>query len=72
VIDAAEVLTVLQRERRSRPEQQAAPESDLSDEPPSELLPADLAALEDTVFRDVHASTDEPMSDAEDASDNNS
>ena len=56
VIDAADVLTVLKRERRTRAND-AAPVAELpSDEAltdeQADVLPPDLAELEDTVFRD--------------------
>lgn len=56
VIDAADVLTVLKRERRTRASD-AAPVAELpSDEAltdeQADVLPPDLAELEDTVFRD--------------------
>ena len=67
VIDAADVLTVLKRERPPRPEQPIAIESELSNELLTDVLPPDLAELEDTVFRDIRAPIDEPLSDADDA-----
>ena len=75
VIDAADVLTVLKRERKPRPEQPAEIVATKNhDEPMSEIVPPDLAMLEDTVFRDRHRrrdepSADEPTADAEDAPD---
>ncbi|MCI0334874.1 MAG: signal peptidase [Planctomycetes bacterium] len=56
VIDAADVLTVLKRERKPHTGDAAAAQSDeAADEPASEVLPPDLAKLEDTVFRDTSA-----------------
>jgi cell fate regulator YaaT (PSP1 superfamily) len=51
VIDAADVLTVLKRERKPRPEQPAEMSGAEAEEPLSEIVPPDLAELEDTVFR---------------------
>src|SRR5690349_2091909 len=51
VIDASDVLTVLKRERKPRPEQPEIRESEPADEQTSEVLPTELASLEDTVFR---------------------
>lgn len=63
VIDAADVLTVLKRERRPRPEQPAAAEVDAGEEPVGDALPPDLAALEDTALADTRPLPDEPDSD---------
>src|SRR5262245_59500358 len=50
VIDAADVLTVLKREKRRGGD--AATATDLAaDEPPQEELPSELARLEDTILR---------------------
>ena len=66
VIDASDVLTVLKRERKPRPEEPAAVESvAVSDEPASEVLPSELASLEDTVFRDYGVVADELPPDDE-------
>lgn len=54
VIEASDVLTVLKREKKPRPEQPIADETERVDEPLSDVLPPDLAELEDTVFRDIH------------------
>jgi cell fate regulator YaaT (PSP1 superfamily) len=52
VIEASDVLTVLKRERKPRPEQSTpSQESDAGEEPTSEALPPDLAELEDTIIR---------------------
>ncbi len=54
VIDAADVLTVLKREKKPRGGDSGPAQSDEAfDEPTSEVLPPDLAKLEDTVFRDT-------------------
>jgi cell fate regulator YaaT (PSP1 superfamily) len=50
VIDAADVLTVLKREKVRRGEAVATAEETI-DQPPSEALPDELAKLEDTFFR---------------------
>ena len=69
VIDAGDVLTVLKREKKQRPEQPAVHEHDHIDDvhvddASIEALPPDLAELEDTVFRDIRRPPDEPHSDA--------
>jgi cell fate regulator YaaT (PSP1 superfamily) len=55
VIDAADVVTVLKRERKPREQQQAAPaeehHQERLEEPSSEALPPELADLEDTAVR---------------------
>jgi hypothetical protein len=54
VIDAADVLTVLKRERKpSTADAPLAEADELSEELTTEALPPDLAQLEDTVFRDT-------------------
>jgi cell fate regulator YaaT (PSP1 superfamily) len=65
VIEASDVLTVLKREKKPRPEQPAADETEHVDEPLSDVLPPDLAELEDTVFRDPHPPADEQFPDAD-------
>jgi cell fate regulator YaaT (PSP1 superfamily) len=60
VIDAADVLTVLKRERKPRPADAVVAVADeTSDEVITDDLPPDLAKLEDTVFRNT-----EPRHDA--------
>jgi cell fate regulator YaaT (PSP1 superfamily) len=71
VIEAADVLTVLKRERKPRPEQAAAQESEFTDEAITEVLPPDLAELEDTEFRDARPPADESFSEADDLPDVN-
>ena len=71
VIEAADVLTVLKRERKPRSDQPAAFESEHLDEPPTEELPPDLAILEDTLFHDNPTPADEPISEAGDSADVN-
>jgi cell fate regulator YaaT (PSP1 superfamily) len=56
VIEAADVLTVLKREKPRRTDAAVAVEEP-SDEMPEEL-PPDLAKLEDTVFRDTNGHSD--------------
>lgn len=65
VIEASDVLTVLKREKKSRPEQPVAEEAEHADEPLSDVLPPDLAELEDTVFRDIHSPGGEHFPDAD-------
>jgi len=71
VIDAADVLTVLKRERRPRPEETAETSGEESDEPMSDIVPPDLAQLEDTIFRDSHKRRDEPNAETDEVSDVN-
>jgi cell fate regulator YaaT (PSP1 superfamily) len=52
VIDAADVLTVLKREKPRRGDDAATRAEEPHDEPAAEPLPPDLAILEDTVFRE--------------------
>jgi hypothetical protein len=59
VIDASDVLTVLKRERKSRPDE-PAPDLGAAVDQVSDALPSELASLEDTVFRD-HRSTDDDL-----------
>ncbi len=63
VIDAADVLTVLKRERRPRTEQPATSEVEAAEEPAGDALSPDLAALEDTALADAPPQPDEPDSD---------
>lgn len=63
VIDAADVLTVLKRERRPRPEQPAATETEAGEETAGDALPPDLAALEDTALADAPPLPGEPDSE---------
>jgi cell fate regulator YaaT (PSP1 superfamily) len=57
VIEAADVLTVLKREKPRR--QDAAQVDEIADET-QDVLPPDLAKLEDTVFRDTSGQSDAP------------
>jgi cell fate regulator YaaT (PSP1 superfamily) len=61
VIDAADVLTVLKREKPRR--QDAAVAVEEAGDDSQEELPPDLATLEDTVFRDSNGHSDAPPSD---------
>jgi cell fate regulator YaaT (PSP1 superfamily) len=64
VIDAADVLTVLKREKRPRAgDAGIATTEETSEEPAIENLPPDLAKLEDTVFRDTEPRYDESSPD---------
>jgi cell fate regulator YaaT (PSP1 superfamily) len=71
VINAADVLTVLKRERKPRAADIESADAGTADEPtgesieePSDELPSELAELEDTVFRDS-TPTDSPYSDGD-------
>jgi cell fate regulator YaaT (PSP1 superfamily) len=63
VIDAADVLTVLKREKPRR-QDAAAQAEEVADET-QEALPPDLAKLEDTVFRDSNGQSDAPAEPGE-------
>jgi cell fate regulator YaaT (PSP1 superfamily) len=64
VIEAADVLTVLKREKRPR-EGQATPAAEESvDELSTEELPPHLAKLEDTVFRETSDSLEPPVTES--------
>jgi cell fate regulator YaaT (PSP1 superfamily) len=65
VIDAADVLTVLKRERKPQADRPAARDSEFPDEAASEELPPDLAVLEDAAFQEDTLQDDEPISDAD-------
>jgi cell fate regulator YaaT (PSP1 superfamily) len=65
VIDASDVLTVLKREKPRRPDADVAAE-ELPDDLP-EVLPPDLAKLEDTVFRDSNGHSDLSPNDPTDS-----
>jgi cell fate regulator YaaT (PSP1 superfamily) len=71
VIEASDVLTVLKRERKPRPEQPTVRDDQPVDEPAGEAFPSELASLEDTVFRHPRSDDDEPSADAEDLPDVN-
>jgi cell fate regulator YaaT (PSP1 superfamily) len=66
VIDAADVLTVLKREKRARAgDAGTSTTEEAADELATEALPPDLAKLEDTVFRDTETRSDElPLDDS--------
>jgi cell fate regulator YaaT (PSP1 superfamily) len=64
VIDAADVLTVLKREKRPRAgDAGTSTTEEAADELATEALPPDLAKLEDTVFRDTETRSDESSLD---------
>jgi cell fate regulator YaaT (PSP1 superfamily) len=63
VIPASDVLTVLKREKKSRAGGAPAGPQVPVDELASEVLPPDLAQLEDTVFRDTKPQRDAPPHD---------
>jgi hypothetical protein len=69
VIDASDVLTVLKRERKPRPEQAAEMVDEESDEPISEIVPPDLEMLEDTIFRDRNRLRKEAAQESPDSED---
>ena len=66
VIDAADVLTVLKREKKPRDVQPTSLAEDVSEEAPSEPLPPELAKLEDTVLR-PGISPQEPPDESDDS-----
>jgi cell fate regulator YaaT (PSP1 superfamily) len=66
VIDAADVLTVLKREKKPRDVQPASLAEDVSEEAPAEPLPPELAKLEDTVLRQG-ISPQEPPDESDDS-----
>jgi cell fate regulator YaaT (PSP1 superfamily) len=65
VIDAADVLTVLKREPRRRAEASDASSLDAADSIATEVLPEELAKLEDTVFQDDRPQPDDSFPDAD-------
>jgi len=67
VIEASDVLTVLKREKKPRPAQQHAEEDAMAGEPRGDVIPPDLAELEDTVFRDPDGAIDEPYLDMDES-----
>src|SRR5436190_11564454 len=69
VIDAADVLTVLKRERKPRENQPVAPVEEHADDHPTEALPPELANLEDTAFRPTSGKDDHSQSDSSDTND---
>ena len=74
VLEASDVLTVLKREKRPRIERAAAveehePVAEAAEEPLSDIVPPELAALEDTLLRDARADTFEPPSESSNGTD---
>jgi cell fate regulator YaaT (PSP1 superfamily) len=67
VIDAADVLTVLKREKPRRSDDAAGPVNGAADEPAIEPLPPDLAMLEDTAFRETDNQSESPFPDSDDS-----
>jgi hypothetical protein len=72
VIEAADVLTVLKREKPRRGDDAAGPidgavDGATADETATEPLPPDLAALEDTVFRETDNQSESPFPDPGDS-----
>jgi hypothetical protein len=61
VIDAADVLTVLKRERKPRENQPAAQTDEHADDISTEALPPELAELEDTAMRQDVIIEDPPL-----------
>jgi cell fate regulator YaaT (PSP1 superfamily) len=70
VIDAADVLTVLKREKPRRGEPVATVD-DTTDQPAAETLPDELAKLEDTFFRVADDSSQSGESNGEDSAHRN-
>jgi hypothetical protein len=68
VIDAADVLTVLKRERKPRENQAAAPLEEHADDSSAEALPPELANLVDTALRE-NVDNGPPKADLSDAND---
>jgi cell fate regulator YaaT (PSP1 superfamily) len=64
VIDAADVLTVLKRERKPRESQPAAQVDEHADDISAEPLPPELAQLEDTAMRQDVVVEEPPQSDS--------
>jgi hypothetical protein len=64
VIDAADVLTVLKREKKPR-----GSEGPVAEELAADELPPDLAKLEDTILRDERPPAENLSADLEDSSD---
>jgi hypothetical protein len=60
VIEAADVLTVLKREKKPRGDEGQLAESAAADELASDELPPDLARLEDTILQNDDSSS-EPL-----------
>jgi cell fate regulator YaaT (PSP1 superfamily) len=71
VIDAADVLTVLKREPRRRAEAADASSLDAADSIATEVLPEELAKLEDTVFQDDRRQSDDSFPDADNSASSN-
>jgi cell fate regulator YaaT (PSP1 superfamily) len=61
VIDAADVLTVLKRERKQRAATAVAPSDEVVDPLATDALPEDLAELEDTIMPEDDISTESPL-----------
>jgi hypothetical protein len=71
VIDAADVLTVLKRERQTRVGEIARGDEIVPDELAGEELPPDLAKLEDTVFREPEIPPEKLTADPDNSGDTN-
>jgi hypothetical protein len=71
VIDAADVLTVLKRERPRRATDDELSSAEPADQPLTDVLPEELAKLEDTAVshRDISSPTSFP--DADDLTESN-
>lgn len=69
VIEASDVLTVLKREKRPRAERPVSIDEETkdvaegADESATDIVPPELAELEDTVFRDAHTDAHDPPHD---------
>jgi hypothetical protein len=71
VIDAADVLTVLKREPRRRTEAADPSSLDAADSIATEVLPEELAKLEDTVFQNDRRQPDDSFPDADNSASSN-
>jgi len=70
VIDATDVLSVLKREMKRRDAEPTISAEDAADESLTEVLPPDLAKLEDTVLRDADIPSPDFSAEGDDSSEN--
>ncbi len=66
VIDAADVLTVLKREKKRRPDA-----AEIADAPAAEPIPEELLRLQDTIFQVSEPPFEEPYREADDNAETN-
>jgi cell fate regulator YaaT (PSP1 superfamily) len=66
VIDAADVLTVLKREKKRRPDA-----AEIADAPAAEPIPEELLRLQDTIFQVSEPPLEEPYREADDSAETN-